>query len=289
MRRQAVPYLLLLPVLLLVFSVYGYPLVQGVYLAFHKLYLLRSGEMKFVGWDNFARLLDDPVFRLSMTNSVYWVGGANAGKVAVGLGLALLLNTKIKPRGFLRGLAILPWVMPIVVTGIVWRWIYHPVWGVFDDALLRSGLIREPIDWLGSEKFRWFAIILTDTWKNYGFLFVCFLSGLQSIPTEVYEAARIDGAGAWQRFVYVTLPQLKPVTLIVVLLSVGWTFKDFNMIWLLTRGGPGHASMVYGPFVYKQAFEFFRFGYASAAGVVGFVLIMILCLVYVRRIRLENL
>lgn len=286
-KHELTPYLLLAPALGLVVLMYAYPMVSAIGLSFYELYLVRSPISKFVGLRNFSELWGDEVFRLTMKNSVYWVVGSNLGFFVFGMGLALLANLKFRFRGIIRGIFILPWVIPVVVVGIIWRWIYNPQWGLLNNALLRLGVLSSPVGWLSNSKTMWPAIIFTNVWRAYGFVFICFLSGLQSIPPEAYEVASIDGANKWQKFIYITLPLMKPIIIIVFLLEIVWTYNNFNMVWLLTKGGPGLTSMVYGPFVYQQAFSFLRFGYASATGLVGFSIVLIFGIIYLTRVRID--
>jgi len=286
-KGKLTPYLLLVPVVGLLILVYAYPLVSAIKLCFYELYLIHSMTPKFIGLRNFSRLWDDEVFRLSMKNSIYWVGGSNLCNIAIAMGFALLANVKFRFRGVVRGTFILPWVIPVVVVGILWRWIYNTEWGLLNGALLSGRILSSRVSWLSNSRTMWPSIILANSWKTYGFMFVCFLSGLQSIPLEVYEAATIDGASKWKTFLYITLPLLKPVATVVILLGIVWTFNDFNMVYLLTKGGPGHASMVYGPFVYMQSFWFYHFGYAAAAGVVGFLMMIIFGIIYLTQTKID--
>lgn len=286
-KKNKIAYLLLAPALGIVVLVYLYPLIDAARLSFFKLYLLRSPTPKFVGFGNFRKLLADPIFRTTMINSIYWVVGSNICHFSIGLGLALLMNQVLKFRGLFRGIFLVPWVTPIAVVGILWKWIYNTQWGLLNLTLMDIGILSQPVEWLGNSKTMWSAIIFANAWKAYGFMYICFLAGLQNIPPQLHEAAKIDGASAWNRFIYVTLPLLRPVITVVIILGIAWTYNDFNMVWLLTQGGPGYASMVYGPFVYKNAFQYYRFGYASAAAVVGFSLMVIFAIFYLKKMELD--
>jgi len=286
-KKNKIAYMLLLPALSVVALLYLYPLLDAIRLSFFKLYLLRSPTPKFIGIKNFVKLWNNAEFRTSMVNSVYWVVGSNICHVVIGMGLALLMNQRFRFRGFCRGIFLIPWVTPIAVVGILWKWIYNPQWGVLNLTLMDIGILSKSVEWLSNAKTMWPSIIFCNAWKAYGFMYICFLSGLQNIPQELYDAAKIDGANALNRFRFVTLPALRPILTVVILLGIAWTYNDFNMVWLLTQGGPGYASMVYGPFVYKNAFQFYRFGYASAAGVVGFSLMLIFAIIYLRRMEVD--
>lgn len=285
--RRLVPYLLLAPTLILQASFFVYPVLRTVWLSLTDLYLLASPVPTFVGLENFQKLLRDEVFHRAVVQSVYWVAGSNSAHILIGLSFALLMNRKFKLRGLWRGLFLVPWVVPAAAFGILWQWLYNMQWGLINLTLLEWGIVREPIDWLGAKNVVWFSVILANGWKNFGFMYICFLSGLQTIPVELYEAAQIDGASSWQRFIHVTISGLRPVLTVVVLLGAVWTFNDFDVIWLLTKAGPGYDTVTYGPLVYLQGFKFFRFGYASAIGIVGFVFVMVVTVFYVRRMKIE--
>jgi len=285
--RFLIPYLLLTPTLILVGSFFFYPVMQAVRLSFTKFYLLASRNPQFIGLGNFQRLLQDSVFHKAMIQSIYWVVGSNIAHFLIGLGFALFMNQRFKFRGLWRGLFLVPWVVPVAVFGILWQWMYNMEWGIINLTLLDWRIVDEPIDWLGNKNIVWFSVILANGWKNFGFMYICFLSGLQTIPGNLYEAAKIDGANRWQKFIHITISGLRPVLTVVILLGVVWTFNDFNVIWLLTKAGPGYDTVVYGPLLYLQAFKFYRFGYASAIGITGFAGVMIAAILYVKKMEIK--
>jgi multiple sugar transport system permease protein len=276
-----------MPATLVVGLLFFWPLVRAIYLSFTDLYLLRSTVPKFIGLGNFKELFSNFEYIKSLSNSVIWVVGSNICHFGLGLGFALLMNSKIKLRGFFRGIFLIPWVTPLAVVGILWRWLYNTQWGVFNIYLLKWGIIRQAVNWLGDSNTMWFSIILSNAWKAYGFMFISILSGLQSIPEELYEAAVMDGANRRQRLIKITLPSLRSVVGTILLLGIAWTFNDITMIWLLTEGGPGYDSSVYGIFIYKYAFKFYKFGLASAGGLVGFLVVLALSIIYIRRIEID--
>ena len=287
LQAKFLPYYLIMPALFVVGLMYFYPLGRAIYLAFTDLYLLKSPIPRFVGLENFRTLLNHEEFIITSVNSIIWVVGSNICHFGLGLGFALLMNSKIVFRGMFRGILLIPWVTPVAVVGVLWRWLYNTQWGIINIILMRWGIIQDPVNWLGDSASMWPSIISANAWKAYGFMFVSLLSGLQSIPDELYEAAVMDGASRFKKLIYITLPSLRSIIAIILLLGIAWTFNDFTMIWLLTEGGPGFGSSVYGIFVYKHAFHFYRFGLASAGGMVGFIIIMIIAILYLRRIEVD--
>lgn len=281
--KSMLPYLLLLPAMILVFFMFVYPLVSAVMYSFTDFKLTSDVVPRYCGMKNFIRLFEDKNFISSMKNTFWWVLGSNVLHFSLGLGFALLMNAEIRGRGLWRSLFLLPWITPVAVVGILWKWLLNVHWGLINHYLVNLHILSAPIDWLGRGPQLIPTLIFINGWKAYGFMYLCFLSGLQSIPIELHEAAKVDGASGWQRFIYVTFPMLKPVTVVVLLLGIAWTLKDFNMIWIITQGGPGYDSMVYGTYVYKQAFKFYDFGYASAIGLFGFLLILVFAALYLRR------
>jgi len=287
LQYKILPYTLILPAIFIVGLMFFYPLGRAIYLAFTDLYLLRSPVPEFNGLENFRTLIKNKEFGTASINTIIWVIGSNVCHFGLGLSFALLMNSKIMFRGTFRGILLIPWVTPIAVVGILWRWLYNTQWGIVNIILMQWGVIQEGINWLGDPGTLWPAVIASNAWKAYGFMFISLLSGLQSIPDELYEAAVIDGANRLHKLIYITLPSLQSIIAIILLLGIAWTFNDITMIWLLTEGGPGFASSVYGIFIYKTAFKFYRFGLASAAGVVGFILIMIIAIFYMKRVEVD--
>jgi multiple sugar transport system permease protein len=275
--------MLLLPALILVFALYIFPLGYSIQLSFCDFKLTRSTAPTFNGLENYIKLFRDNSFLRMAKNTFVWVVGSNILHFIFGLGFALILNTNIFGKGIWRGIFLLSWVTPVVVVGIIWKWLLNVQWGLINIYLMNLSIIDKPIDWLGRGVQLMIVLTIINGWKAYGFMFLNYLSGLQSIPVHLYEAADVDGATGIKKFYYITLPMLRSIIVISLLLGVAWTFNDFNMIWVLTKGGPGYESMVYGTYVYKQAFEFYNIGYASAIGVFGFLIMIILAYLYLKK------
>ncbi len=255
------PYLFLAPsvVLLLVLTVY--PLFYVARISFYRS--TPTGEV-FVGADNFLRLLRDPFFFQSLWQTLLFIVGALSLEFLLGLALALLLDSHIRARGLWRSLLLLPMILPPVVVGVIWRLIYNPNFGVLNGLLQALRLDTSRLTWLADPAVALAAVILVDVWEWTPFVFLILLAGLQAIPEEPYEAARIDGSSAWQTFRHVTLPLLAPAILVALLLRTMDLLRLFDQVFILTQGGPGFATETISLYIYKTAFRFFDFGYAAA-------------------------
>ncbi len=287
-REMAVGYALLLPGLLGLAIFVVYPVISGVSLAFQSQYLLEPEKNRWVGFQNFVRFLtQEPKLGLYIGNTVRWVLGSVVGRVTLGMILALLLNRDMPFRGVYRALALIPWVMPGVVSAIIWQWIYNANWGIFNHILKVLGLIRENITWLADRKFIWPAILLVSIWHGYPFSYAFILAGLQVIPHDLYEAALIDGASRWASFRYITLPMLRPVLFVLLLLQTVWNANEFTAIWMLTKGGPADYTMTLAPLVYQTSFIFYRVGYGASIAVLLSAVVMTFAVIYIRTVRSE--
>jgi multiple sugar transport system permease protein len=279
-------YAYLLPVLLILAGMVAWPVAEAWRMSFHDIYLLRSGGREtFAGLDNYVRFFQDADAPEYLLNTLIFVLGGVSGQLVMAMMLALLLNTTLFLRGIWRALAVIPWAMPITVTIMVWRWILDGQWGILNYVLIELGVISTPIDWLSSNAWLWPTLLLVNAWAGFPFLFVNLLAGLQGIPQELNEAARIDGAGSWTLFWRITLPMLRPVITTLVLLGVIMHLREFATIWMLTSGGPGIRSTTLSPLVYVTTFRFFRLGYGAAIGVMLMLITLIFTLVYLRRVR----
>ncbi len=288
-RSQAVVGIaLLIPAFAFFITFILYPIAHAIWLSFQDLYLMRGiDSIEPYGFGNFRRFFADPRWTLYVRNTVIWTFGSVIGEVALGLLLALLLNRRIPFRPIWRGIVILPWLMPPVVVAIVWRWILDGEWGVLNYALMNLGVIESRISWLTNRNTMWISILMISWWKSIPFSFVNLLAGLQMIPSELYEAAIVDGASLWHRFRMITLPLLRPVLVVVTLLMTIWRSHDFNLLWALTRGGPAGQSTTLAILSYKVGFEFYRVAYGASIGVLLMAFMLMFTGVYMRRIRLD--
>jgi ABC-type sugar transport system permease subunit len=264
-RRNALTgYLLVIPVALVLLGLVAYPLVYAVYISFTDRLVGVAGE--WVGLANFRYLFGQPAFTRSITNTVVLVVVSDVAKLVIGLALALLLNESFRGRGLFRSLVLLPWAMPGFIAFLIWRLLFLPIGGGVNLVLTEIGLLDGVIDWLGQRSTAMPAVIVATVWRGFPFWCISFLAALQSVPAELYEAAKIDGASAWDRFRAVTLPSIRPVILIVVLLSSIWTANSFENIWIMTQGGPSDATMVF-PVLAYFGMQTQRLGEAAAVSV----------------------
>ncbi len=273
------PYAFLAPAALLVLGVLVYPLGYAVYYSFTDKAMTRS-EYSFVGWSNYAELAHDPQFWTALWHSVLFTVATGALSLVLGGLLALLLSQRFRFRGVLRSILLIPWVMPPIVTGLMFRWLYNDYYGWLNHVLQQLQLTSEPVLFLVDPHWAWPVLIAANVWVEYPFVMLMFLAALQSVDPDYYRAARVDGAGALQRFRYITLPSLKKALLLNGLLQVIFMFKSFDLIWIITKGGPGTATETLATFAYRNAFEGYATGYGSAAAMIIFVVLFAVSLVY---------
>ena len=260
-REWFLGYALLLPAFFFVIGLIVYPAFWGVYYSFTDKVVGKSEE--FVGLKNFFWVLQWPDFGLMIWNTIVLTVVAVALKALVGLTMALALNEDLPFRSVVRGLLFLPWTVPSFVAGLIWRWLYDDQNGLFNWALLNMGLISAPIAWLGTTATAMPAIISVVVWKGFPFFGIAYLAGLAAIPAEQYEAAQVDGANVFQRLQYITIPGLQHVMLITVMLSTIWTANTFDLVYLMTGGGPSNATQVFTLLTYDLGIKNGRIGEAA--------------------------
>lgn len=264
-RRQALwGYLLVVPVMVVLLGLVAYPFFYAIFISFTSRVVGDAGE--WVGLANFEYLIGQPSFTRTIVNTITMVVVTDVLKLGIGLGLALLLNQQIRGQGLFRAFVLLPWAMPGFVAFLVWRLLFVPVGGGVNLLLTETGIYPEIVDWLGQRSTALPAVIVATTWRGFPFWCISFLAALQNVPKELYEAARIDGASAWQRFWTVTIPSIRPVILVVILLSSIWTSNSFENIWIMTQGGPSDATMVF-PVLAYFGMQTQRLGEAAAVSV----------------------
>jgi multiple sugar transport system permease protein len=277
--ESTLAYLFLLPAIAILVAFMLYPIVYVFLTSLYKTN--RIGNLvKFIGTGNFNTLFGRRVFWEVTIRSVIWTVLAVSAKTLAGLVIALLLNVDFKGRKLARTLVILPWASSVPISAMLWQWTYNHDFGLLNYTLKITGFWKDPPHWLGYPLPAFFANLYVDIWIGIPFMALVFLAGLQSIPPNLYEAAEVDGTNLWQKFYHVTLPLLKPVLLIATLLSCLWTFNDFNVIYILTKGGPVNSTDILITFIYKYAFAFLKFGPAAAMAVITFAILLILSLLY---------
>lgn len=271
--------LLTLPGIALFATIVLYPMVAALSSGFFAQSLVEPGR-EFVGLQNFATVLSDRLWPVLRNTSVFTLG-ATVGPFVVGFGLALALDT-VRRTGFLRGALLLPWVIPGIVGSFLWMWIFNANYGVLNSLLLKIGVLDHTQAWLGQPGTAMLAVIVTKTWASFPWMMVMLLAGLQSVPSDLQEAAAIDGAGAIRRFRAVTLPHLKGIIGIVVLLETIWNFQHFDTIYVLTGGGPGGTTTTFSLAVYRTAFQAYDLGQAGALGALWMLLLLLGVVGYLR-------
>ncbi len=273
-RRQAmIGYLLVVPALSLLLLLVAYPFFFAITISFTDRIVGRSGE--WVGLENFRYLFNQPTFRKTITNTITLVVISDIAKLILGLGLAVLLNQAVPGRGVMRAVIMLPWAMPAFVAFLVWKLLFLPIGGGINLVLSETSIYTDVIDWLGQRSTAMPAVIIATVWRGFPFWAISFLAALQGVPNELYEAAKVDGATAFQRFRHITLPLIKPVILIVVLMSSIWTANSFENIWIMTQGGPSDATMVF-PVLAYFGMQTQRLGEAAAVSVAMIPALLIL-------------
>jgi len=284
MRREWSAYVFLSPGLLL-FSVFTlFALGFAFYLTFHEWNAL-SPDTPFVGLQNYKRMLGDDDFRQSIINTAYYTGASVPLTMGIGLLIALLLNQPIRGRGFFRTIYFLPVVTPFVVVAIIWKWLYNGDFGLFNYYLLKTHLITQPLLWLSDKHLAMPAVVLMSVWSGVGFSMVIYLAGLQAIPQELYEAAKMDGAGSWSRLRHITIPMLAPTTLFLMVMGIIGSFQVFTQIFIMTNGGPVNRTTTMVFYIYEAAFKFYEMGYASTLAYGLFALLFVFTLIQLRMYR----
>jgi multiple sugar transport system permease protein len=257
-------YLMVAPILICLLLLVVYPFIFAIWISFTDRMVGRPGT--FVGLANFAYLVGQSSFQASVINTFVMVISVQGLKLVFGLGIALLLNMPIRGRETWRAMILLPWAMPAFVAYLTWKLLYSPQGGAFNVALIGSGLVESHVDFLGTRELAMPSLVIATFWRGFPFWVISFLAALQNIPYEQYEAAAIDGAGPWQRFWHITLPNIRHVVLVVVLLSTIWTTNGFENVWILTGGGPSDATMTF-PVLAYYGLQSLRIGEAAAVSV----------------------
>ena len=281
-RTHIMGYLLVAPVLICLLLLVIYPFFFAILISFTDRMIGRPGQ--FVGLANFAYLFGQPSFQATVRNTIVLVVAVQTLKLVASMGIALLLNQQIWARQFWRALILLPWAMPAFVAYITWKLLYAPQGGAFNMILIGLGLVNAHVDFLSTKELAMPSVIVATFWRGFPFWVISFLAALQNVPYELYETAALDGASAWQRFRHVTLPSIRHVVLVVVLLSTIWTTNGFENIWLLTQGGPSDATMTF-PVLAYFGLQSLRIGEASAVSVAMLPIFTVMALVVAKLLR----
>ena len=279
---RQVGVLFMLPLIIAVGVFLVWPIAEAVRLSFVRYNPLRPDEQPFVGLDNYLFVLEDPLFWESFWQAIVWTGWSTVLQAVIGVGLALLLHQPLKGMNAFRGLLLFPYIVPTVVIALNWRWLFNSEIGIVNHLLLSAGIIDDKIAWLSTPSMAMASAILLNVWKYTPFVVIVVLARLQTIPTELYDAAKVDGAGALRRFRDITLPQLAEVLAVVIVFRTIWTFNKFEEIYLLTRGGPGTSTYNLALYAFDQSIANLRMGVGAAAGVIMLVLLLAGSMIYIR-------
>ena len=279
-------WVLLVPTIVLLTLFIAYPFVSGVWLSLTSATVGVPGV--FVGLKNFAKVWNDSIFQRAAYNTFVYTAIATVGKLALGMWLALLLNRHFKGKRLVRASMLLPFIVPTVLSTFAWKWMFDPTFSVLNWSLYHLGIIQTRIGWLTDPAIALGSIIAVNIWRGMPFYAISLLAGLQTVSPELHEAAAIDGANAWQRFWRITWPLLLPVTTVVTLFSVIQTFADFQLVYVLTGGGPANATHVFGTYAYQVAITTGLLGEGAAASLAMFPLLFIIVVIqlwYIRRVE----
>jgi multiple sugar transport system permease protein len=273
-QERRTGWILILPALIILALVFAYPILRAFWQGLFTINLGNQLQPEFAGLGNFGRMAQDGRFWRTMLNTTVFTVFSVVAELVIGMGIALVLNQQFRGRGAVRTIAILPWALPTALIALAWTWIFNDQYGIVNDVLLRLGLIKSGVNWLGNPNLALVSVIFADVWKTTPFISILLLAGLQSIPSDLYEAQAIDGASPWQSFRQITLPLLLPQVVIALLFRLAQAFGIFDLISVMTGGGPGGATETVSLYIYATVMRYLDFGYGAALVVVTFSLLV---------------
>lgn len=285
-RKNRFAYLINTPIMIYLLCVLFIPMLWGLYISFTNK--LIGGEAKFIGLENYKKLLQDKEYLNSLKNTFVFTFFSIIFKLIIGVIMALALNMNFKGRNIVRALLLIPWTLPNVVAVYNWRWIFNTSGGVANHILKSLGLINENLIWFGSAGLAMATIIIANVWRGSPFFGISILAKLQTIPNDYYEAASIDGANVFQRFWYITLPEIKDVAALTTLMSTIWTLNEFETVWLLTGGGPNGSTQVMNVYSYKTAMRSMMLGRGVAVSIIFMPVLIFLISLLTRKMIGKN-
>nr|WP_202406452.1 sugar ABC transporter permease [Virgibacillus massiliensis] len=289
-RNKFKDYTFLLPSALFLLAFLVYPILYNILLSFKDINIgnLIQGEQPFVGIENYITVLKDPLFGKALVNSLIFTVATIIFSTSIGFALALLFNKSFPGHKWMRSILLIAWMTPIIIIGTVFSWMLSGENGIINEFLLQSGFISQPVYWLTNPNSALISIIIANIWISIPFSMVILLSGLQGLPSGIYEAAKIDGANKIKQFYYITLPLMKPTILVLLMLGVIFTFKVFDLIYIMTGGGPADSTQVIPFLAYQLSFSMYRFGEGAALSNISFFLIGMIAILYLYLIRKEE-
>lgn len=283
------PILTILPAILIIAMFTIYPLIYAVRISFLQYLLTKPKAHPFVGLKNFEEVISSYYFRHALSVTAVYTITAVTVVILFGLGVALLMNTKIRMANFVKIIILLPWAVPVVVAGLLWKWILNSDFGALNGILYSFGLIQSYIPFLADPTLAKISIITAHVWKEGPLVAIFFLAGLQTIPRELYEAARIDGGGGWRLFRHVTMPLLRPIFLVVLVYETMVAILTFDLIYVMTGGGPGDATALISWFAYAEIFKGLNLGHGIALAIIIALITLVLILLYLRFLKAEEI
>ena len=288
-RERLLAWAMIVPAFIVVFALILMPVVRAFWMSLHIIDLKRPAlGQPFVGLENYIDIFQDSLFWASVYRTVYFMVVSIAFELVIGIAVALLLNQEFKGRGLLRAIILIPWALPITIDAIMWKWILNPSYGAFNSLLWQLGLIDSYRAWLSHPFGALNMVIVADMWKVTPLVVLLILAALQTIPTHLYEAAVVDGANRWYSFWHITLPLLRPALTITLVIRTMDAFKVFDIIYIMTSGGPSDGTKVIAYYTYLEAFSYLRFGRAAALAYLMTLFILVLAYFYVRMVNQET-
>jgi multiple sugar transport system permease protein len=285
-QRRRTGLFLVIPALVVMAAVILYPIARSIILSFQEA-KLSAGEIgtTWAGGENYQRISEDETFMLALRNSAFFTVSEVLLVLTIALGVALLLNTRAGRNPIYTTILLVPWVIAPVANAVLWKWILHANYGALNALLTALGITDRYVNWLGTPGLALRMLLLADVWKSIPFIALILLAGLQNIPAALYKAAKLDGANVWQRFRYVTLPGLRTPLALAVILQTIWSFKVFDLIFVLTKAGPADATLLLNFLAYRVSFNFLDFGYGAAIANIIFLIMFALALVFIKLLK----
>ncbi|RSL35331.1 sugar ABC transporter permease [Salibacterium salarium] len=283
-------YMFVIPAVIYMLALIGYPLIYNIILSFQDIDLqaLNTGDGNFLGFSNYIDLIHDSVFWISVKNTLLYTVGSVVFQFIIGFLLALFFSMKFRLASFLRGIMMVSWLIPLTISALLFRFMMGSEEGIFNQMLLSIGIINDPLPWLTSPDMALWSIVLANIWVGIPFNMLLLSTGLSNLPEDIYESASLDGASVIQKFFHITVPLLRPVILIVMMLGFIYTFKVFDLVFVMTGGGPVNSTEVLSTLSYRYSFNDFNFSMGAATANILFVILFVISLIYLRMIKKDE-
>lgn len=288
--KEKIGYLYILPAVLFMIFFVGYPIIYNIIISFQDVNLmsLNTGIKPFVGMKNYIIVLSNPVFYKALFNTLFYTVICIIFQFTIGFALAVFFNIDFKLARFIRGLIMVAWLLPLTVTALNFKFMFAINGGIINEILLKLNIIKEPIEWLLGQKSSMWSLIITNIWIGIPFNMILLVTGLSTIPKTLYESSELDGANWFQKIIYITLPSIKPAILAVVTLGFINTFKVFDLVFIMTNGGPVNATEVLSTLSYRYSFDSFNFGLGSSVANILCLILVIVSVVYIKFIKKDE-